>query len=490
MSPITDLDIEKLIKTTQDAMEAQENLSPALKICIDTLLVVVREIIPLREEVIRLRKRVAELERKLALNSTNSSLPPSSDPPGKKDKKEGNSKKNSGAQKGHTGHSLKFEENPQETVRCYYTENCKKCGSSPDSFKSSFHSKRQLFHVKEKKHVIEYRQMKSVCQCSRIYYGKYPENIRYRVQYSKHVQALAVYFSQVQLIVPQRVTHTFWDCFELKVSEGTIHNFISRLSVKLSDFEKFLIQSLLAQEVLHVDETPLKVDGGLSYIHVASSVYLTYLFGHKHRSKEAIKEMGVLEQYKGALIHDCYSMYFGYSDMKHGTCGAHLIRELSFCEENEKQYWAHMMRRFLSDLNVYMKDYDLKKDDLIRLDYAYDNIVKAALEETKDLEKGFKSIPLAKRFRDKKENVLLFMKNPKVPFTNNLAERDLRMSKVKQKISCQFKSLGGLKNFCRIRSFTGTLRKLKLNIMDAIQSYYDDSQSVIDQIAIRLKELY
>ena len=490
MAEITDFNIDQLIELTYKAMEEQKDLSPALKLCIESLILVIKQQNNLIKELLPLRDRVAKLEKQLALNSKNSSKPPSSDPLEDKKKKKVQSdpsNKKPGAQCGHIGSFLKQVENPDEVIYCPPAGFCSRCKNDLKNLRTTLESKRQVFSVLEKSHITEYRLQKGVCRCGKKHFGTYPAGVNYRVQYSEHVKSLAIYFSQVQLIVPARIVETFWDCFELKISEGTIYNIISNFSRKLSGFEKLLIELLLAQEVIHADETPTRVDAGNSYIHVVSSVFLTYLFGHKNRNKQAVKEMGVLENFKGTVVHDCYSMYFGYKDSKHATCGPHLVRELTFCEEQEQQRWAHLMRVFLLDLNSYLKEYLLEKDDLIRLEYSYDQIVKMALSQSQLLEKGSKSIPLAKRLKEKKENILMFMFDPRVPFSNNQAERDLRVSKVKQKISGQFKSLKGLKDFCRIRSFTGTLRKLKINIMDSIKQVYIDVEIVLNQIVTTLE---
>ena len=483
---VADYNIDHLIELTQKAMDAQENLSPALKLCIESLITLVIEqdklIKSQQEEIKTLKLRVTKLENQLGLNSQNSHKPPSSDTPADSPRypKRNQSNRSAGAQYGHPGSFLTHVDNPDEVIKIIPKGFCSKCNCDLSDQPLKLKSKRQVFDLNPKKYVIDYQQYQVKCFCNKKFVGSYPEKVSHHASYSNKVKSFITYFSQVQLIPAKRVIEIFDDCFDLEISEGTIFNVIRKANDHLSDLHEKMKEQLLSEEVLHADETPTKVNGSYIYIHTLCTKFFTFLYAHKNRGFKAIQEMGVLESYEGTLVHDCLNMYFSFLNMKHGTCGGHLGRDLYYAEHNEDQRWAHEMGRFLLDLNDYRNNYELSKEDIWRLERSYDLILSRGINSIKVLEKGAKSIALHKRFINRKVSILRFMYDRKVPFTNNEAERSFRFVKLKQKISTQFKSMKGAKDFARIRSYTGTLRKQKKNLMEGLMRLFEDSEKAIN----------
>ncbi len=481
---IENYDIQSLIKATREAMKEEKNLSVTLRLCIESLILVVEEQHKLIQKLLPLRDRVAQLEKKLKLNSSNSSKPPSSDDKIKPRYPKSNRVKSSlkpGAQDGHVGTYLKHVESPNQVHRLI-PKQCSKCGNAVCEQASVLLSKRQVFGIRKELYVIEYQRYKVTCSCGKVNKANYPKHVSHYASYSNEVKSLIVYFSQVQLIPSKRIIDIFNDCFKMNLSEGSVYNAIKKASTLITPLDERLRKELVKKSILHADETFIRINGSRAYTHSLCDPAHTFLIPHISRGKAAIEEMGVLDHFEGTLIHDCLAMYFSYENMKHSTCRSHLSRELKFSETIEDQNWAREMKQFLIALNELRLEFELSKEELLELEQGYSDILERGKIEIEELSKGCKSIPLYKRFLKRREAILLFMYDRKIPFTNNLAERSFRFVKVKQNISMQFKSMSGARDFLRIRSFTGSLRKQGKNLMDGIRAIFEDPLQAIEMI--------
>jgi transposase len=200
---------------------------------------------------------------------------------------------------------------------------------------------------------------------------------------------------------------------------------------------------------------------------------------HKKRGKEAMDEMGILPETKATLIHDHWKPYYRYEGKTHALCNGHHIRELTAAVE-EGQKWAQAMIDFLVGLNNRVDDCGglLEKTEQMTVRENYRKILRKAEKECPPPPCGAhnkrgriprsKTRNLLERLRDFEDDVLRFMTDKAIPFTNNLAERDLRMTKVQQKISGCFRSWQGAKIFCRIRGYLSTCRKHDVSAADAL----------------------
>jgi transposase len=290
--------------------------------------------------------------------------------------------------------------------------------------------------------------------------------------------------SQYQLIPYARIQETFKDQFDLKISQGSLCNFNREAFEKLEDFESEIIKSLKNEEVLNADETGVKVDTELAWIHVLCTPKLTFMYPHEKRGKDAMIEMGIIPKYTGVLIHDHWKPYLGYG-CKHGLCNAHHLRELQWVIDFKNQKWAKSMKKFLTKLNIEVNEYGgaLPEDFQQKRIKRFKEIVKLGKSECAKIMptlgmkrkkiKQTKERNLLDRLCAYEDQVLLFMKIKNVPFTNNQAERDIRMVKVQQKVSGQFKSLLRARYFCRIRSYLMTSKKKGYSPFDKLCNLFD-----------------
>ena len=276
----------------------------------------------------------------------------------------------------------------------------------------------------------------------------------------------------------QRLSKFFKDCFSLSISEGTFANFTNKASEGLETFEANLKGALLESPVLHSDETGMRAEGKIWWMHVAGNEQYTYYHFDPKRGKEAIERAGVLPKYKGTLIHDRFSSYFSYP-CSHGLCNAHILRELIFLEEQDHQ-WAKQIKTLLldgKDKNLVTKSYITRTKNRFKK-IIRDELAKQPTTNSNSCRgkpKRSKSHNLLIALNKYNREVLAFLSYPEVPFDNNLAERDIRMVKTKQKVSGCFRSQKGGQSFARIRSYISTLNKQKKGILQGIKHVFSEN---------------
>ncbi|MEI6358504.1 MAG: IS66 family transposase [Verrucomicrobiota bacterium] len=421
------------------------------------------EIVVLKAVIVALEKRVAQFERMLGMNSSNSSKPPSSDGLRKKPSPKSlrvKGQKPSGGQKGHKGHTL--EQVDEVSQRIIHTvETCKVCQKSLVEIPPSTSIKRQVFDIPEPNlEVTEHCAEVKICSCGAQTTAAFPENITAPVQYGPRVKALAVYFSNQQLIPEDRLQQTFEDLFSLPISTATLAKINNDFANQVAPIQAQVLEDLKAEEVKGADESGLRIGGKTKWLHTIGSERATH-----YRVSE--KRGDLLEGIQGILVHDHWKPYFNLKNIEHALCNAHHLRELKALEEIEKEPWAFKMSRFLRIMNR------LKDPPLGRAMQLYDRIVEAGLRfNVSQTQPGGRKRRvghnLLLRLRDFKEETLRFLTTPGVPFTNNQSEQDIRMIKVKQKISGGFRTTRGAEVFCLIRGFLSTRRKQGFNIFHAI----------------------
>jgi len=428
----------------------------------------------LEKQVQLLESRVSNLESQLAKNSSNSNKPPSSDGFGKKTKslREISGKK-PGGQLGHIGHSLTQVDNPDHIV-VYAPLHCTQCNGSLEFAEVERVEKRQVFDLPEPQiEVTEHRIETRICPCcGHSTMATLSENIKAPCQYGERIQALAAYFSHQHFIPVERVCQLFIDVFGVSISAGTCANIDKRLFEQLAVFEAGLKAYLIASQVLHLDETGMRCAKKLHWVHVTSSSMATFYGMHEKRGQKAMNAFGILPNFRGMAIHDNWKPYFAYAQIKHGLCNAHHLRELIFIHEQEKEEWALKMKDHLLDAHQATQaagEKGLSNTEIEAITQAYGKIILEGICYHMAYGGKKKSgINLLKRLMHKEDAVLAFVHNPVVPFTNNLAEQDIRMVKVRQKISGCFRTCEGGAVFCRVRSYISTARKQGWKIWDAL----------------------
>jgi transposase len=437
-----------------------------------------------------LAAKIKVLEDRLAMNSGNSSKPPSSDgynKPAPKSLRKRHGKK-SGGQLGHTGHTLKTVEHP-DREEVHRVSRCHHCHRSLEEVEASGIEKRQVFDVpRVLLEVTEHTaEIKRCPHCGEISKADFPEGVTQAVQYGPEIKAQAVYFNQYQLLPLERTGEVFETLYGQSLSEGTILEACQEVAEQAEPGNAAIKKHLTEKEAtVHFDETGARVEGKLKWLHSASTALLTYYAMHARRGKPAMDAIRILPDLKGRAIHDGWKSYFKYSIL-HGLCNAHHLRRLKFLEERYPQAWVTK----LADLLVEMKEVVdtarqasltcLTSAQLIAFDKRYDRLVQQGLRANAPAERladqpkkrgRIKQSParnLLDEFQDHKESVLAFMYDFKVPFDNNQAERDIRMMKVKQKISGCFRSKEGADLFCQIRGYISTARKNGQPVLDVLR---------------------
>jgi transposase len=427
-----------------------------------------------------LEKENAELKRRLNINSKNSSLPPSKDrhKPIKNLRKTTDRKP--GGQIGHKGSTLLMVKNPTHTS-IQERETCENCNHELANAKILKEHKRQVFDLPElpQLEVTEHISHSKLCPCCNHKNSPvFPSNVTNNTQYGENIESLILYFHDYQLLPYERVTEIFEELFGIKLSVGTILNTSEECFDALEEDEINTIVAVTSQEKINLDDTSVSVNGKLNHIFTYSSDNVSFLFPHISKGMVALTDCGILDNFKGTLIHDFYKPFFSYKG-NHGSCNVHLLRELKYVSEEMNQNWSMAMTSLLCEIKeqreelLKIKIYSFNEPILKEYDERYMSIVKAAYLENPDWDKHRKKTKAANlflRFDQYKTVILRFMYDFTIPFDNNLAERELRMSKLKMKISGCFRNFNSLKYFCRIRNYINNSQKKDIPVLKAIKS--------------------
>jgi hypothetical protein len=319
--------------------------------------------------------------------------------------------------------------------------------------------------------------------------GAFPQDVVAPVQYGSGVQQLAVYLKTAQFIPYDRSRQFFVDLFDINLSPGTLQNMIVRAAKKLSPVIEEIKDALIAGAILQCDESGFYIGGQRHWLHVASTPTLTCYYPHPRRGRKATDAMGILPAFRGTAIHDFWSAYRQYQDCKHGLCNVHHLRDLTAVAENDNQFWATRFKWFLLSAKQVIEQAqlngatELPMQKVAQVERIYDQLITSALQANRPPPSGWprgkrgrakktKPRKLAERLDKHRHEVLAFVYDFKVPFDNNLAERDIRMLKVQQKISGCFRSQESAKDFCTIRSYLSTIRKQGVSVWSALGSVF------------------
>jgi transposase len=440
----------------------------------------------LRDQVRMLSERISELEARLAKDSHNSHLPPSSDRFHRQPKSlRKQSGKQPGGQVGHAGNTLKLSETP-DLVIVHPVEYCQHCEHNLQEVASLVVERRQVIDLPPKRVVVIEHQAQAKCcpRCQQISAAAFPEDVRAPVQYGAAIGAVGVYLVQQQLVPYERACEVIEDVLGPSMSVGTLQGLVERCAEQLAPVEQQIKAALCQAEVLHQDETGLSVAGQRHWLHVSATEHLTHYAVHAKRGKAALDAIGILESLAGVSVHDGWRSYWQYACM-HALCNVHHLRELTFLDEEQQQDWAGDMKTLLLDIKAAVEQARAQgRSTLHPLEIADWKAQYATL-----LEAGYRANPpdpppeagkrgrrkqsaarnLLDRLSTHQEAVLLFLDDFAVPFDNSLAERDIRMVKVQQKVSGCFRSQAGAVAFCRIRGYLSTLRKQGCAVLTALE---------------------
>jgi transposase len=437
-------------------------------------------IILMTKEIERLTAKVSELEGRLNTNSGNSSKPPSQDgfdKPAPKSLRTKSGKK-PGGQKGHKGAGLKLCREPDEVIE-HKAEHCQNCGINLTGVTCTCVKTSNVIDFRIEVRIIAHRQMKSVCPvCGTENRGEMPKEASHSMAYGSGLRGFVVLLSNYACVGMKKIREILSDVFGIPLSTGTIANINAGFADNSIPILQEIQEKMLNSPLLHKDESGMNMNGKNWWLHTSSTPELTYITAHPKRGKEGIDDNGILDDYTGILVHDFWASYFKYEKCLHAMCNAHLLRELNWVTDNTPQKWASRMGTLLCEMKRVKEDYleaekfELSRYYINKFSQEYADII--ALGETEsprnpDSRKQTKPRNLLERFINYQSEITMFARNFNVPFDNNLAERDIRNAKVKQKVSGAFRSDEGIKNFAKTSSIIGTATKQKLSVFDTIK---------------------
>jgi transposase len=435
--------------------------------------------------IIALWDRLDKLEAMLLKNSSNSSKPPSSDGFKRKPKsRRVTGKAKAGGQKGHPGSTLKRVAVADEVQLHSPPARCHACGCKLDMKLAMVEADgRQVIDLPPVRvKVVEHRLQSVRCRCGRLHAGRYPEGVTQAVQYGPAIKAALVYLTQYQHLPMNRCTGAMQDLFGVHISPASVHAAIAEAHAVVAPIVKELGESMLQAPVVHFDETGMRVGKKLHWMHSASTGDTVVYQVHARRGREALLAFNLLPRFDGVAVHDGWPAYDSFN-VTHALCNAHHLRELEFVVDSTGQLWAKDMIGLLVQMNdavnasaggVLSREvagaYRRKYRRLIAQGHAA-NPETLTDPTRKDKRGGIGqtfAYNLIRRLDKRAHDVLRFMTDALVPFTNNLAERDIRMPKLKQKVSGCYRTFAGAQAYCSIRSYLGTLQKRSIDLMQAL----------------------
>lgn len=444
-------------------------------------------ILELREWVQVQAAEIQKLKEQVAKNSRNSSKPPSSDglkKPKPKSLREKGQRK-TGGQQGHAGKTLRMVSAPEKIVR-HRLETCPDCAQDLGQLPLEHLEKRQVFDIPPlRMQVTEHQvEVKSCPGCGKVVKASFPKGVENPVQYGAVVKAQIAYLSTYQLLPTGRLAELIADFYGQSLSEDTVLGVLETLAEAVKPSLEAIRAELLQAAVLHADETGLRVADKTAWLHVLSNAQLSYYALQAQRGQAALRQIGLVAEFKGTLVHDAYASYWLFEQCHHALCNAHILRELRFLHEEQGQSWAGELKTLLCEMKkAVVAAHSSGQLEAHKLEYfvktyasllAQGCLANPPAEPSQPPKRGrlkqSTAHNLLQRLGKYQAAVLAFLHDFRIPFDNNLAERDLRMMKVKQKISGAFRTWGGAEIFANLRSYISTVRKQGCNVLEAIQN--------------------
>lgn len=449
------------------------------------------QIAALKAQVLELQARLDSLERK----SHNSNKPPSSDglskPPAPKSLRSPSGKK-PGAQEGHEGARAQMKAVP-DVIEVLPVESCARCGTSLHSEISKPRVRRQVWDIPPLSlQATEFQAEVKDCPCCGLEnQACFPVGVNQEVTYGPQIKSLSVYLGQYHYVPYGRLSELFEDLLGHSISPGSLYNFQVECAGSVGASLEAIRAGLLNAPVVHFDETGVRCEGKTQWGHVSCTPTLTHYFIHPKRGMEAMESQGIITAMQGRAIHDHWKPYFAFVKLLHGLCNQHHLRELRFLHEEKGESWAGSMRHFLQNANQavrqakergeaalepdLVKQYETDYQKILKEGFAlHESLASTAvvLPPTRGRKKQAMGKNLLDRLQKKSDAVLVFLHDFRVPFTNNQAEQDIRMLKLKGKISGCFRSAEGATCFAAIRSYVSTARKQGERIWNVLNNAF------------------
>lgn len=429
----------------------------------------------LREIIRKLELRIAELEEelrksKIPKDSSNSSKPPSSDisKPKRTQSLREKSGRKTGGQPGHKGTTLLMIDTPDEIVELK-PDYCNRCGCNLENEESNFESGRQVIDTPPVKPVVtEYQNYRKLCpKCGHKQLSDYPLGINNHVQYGSNVEAAIAYFSVYQYVPFKRLKECMQHIFGLEISQGSIANILERMSSKSQTVYNKIKSTVMTAKQIGSDETSAKVNGKNWWVWVWQTPYSTFISVSQSRGSKTIEKLFPSGFNNAVLNSDRWAAQLKTNAKGHQLCIAHLLRDLKYLLELEKNDWAGQVKKVLNEalkLKNECLEYSRGDPDTIQLERKLDILLKANIPKTNNK----KTLAFQKSLIKHRKSIFTFLYHSGIPPDNNASERAIRNIKVKQKISGQFKS--GQNYFCILRSVVDTCLKRGVDVMFALNS--------------------
>jgi len=436
--------------------------------------------------ILALTARIEELEARMNMNSKNSSKPPSSDGYSRPKSQRSPSGKKAGGQQGHEGSGMRLDRLP-DSYKTYDPINCTVCPMYEEcQATKTIDETRYELDINIEIVTTAHQTIKVVCPfTTQVLTGKFPEYITGTMQYGVNMEALAVSLNTIGMVSINRTHEILSGVFGVPISTGTISSMVSNCAKVIAPAVAEIKTAVINAPIIHSDETGTRVDKQTVWAHTASTDTLTYIEIQESRGKAGMDAIGILLAFLGTVIHDCWATYFRYQNLRHGLCNAHLLRELTAVWENTGQRWSQELINLLLDMKTVKERFLTQNQQTPTRHYinkftlAYDRILSDALAQNpiperdptkRGKQKRGKTGALVDRLILHKDKFILFFMDFDVPFDNNQAERDIRMFKVKQKVSGCFRTMDGARDFAAISSFVGTARKHGVSGFNAIKN--------------------
>ncbi|MDX2191204.1 MAG: IS66 family transposase [Bacteroidota bacterium] len=428
-----------------------------------------------------LRLENLELKRQLGQNSENSNKPPSTDEfvkPKKDVSLREKTGKKVGGQQGHKGHYLEMSEKIDKII-VHSPLSCSCCGKALDETSNlGVVDTRQVFDMPSPKlEVISHQITQHQCSCGKVEFGTYPLEIKSKTQYGENILTICNILTNECRVSYQKSSQILSDIFGCSLNVGTIINANEKLYENLDPIEHQIKEAIKQAEVVHFDETGMRVEGKLHWFHVACTDLYTYLFVHQKRGLEALRsDESLLKDFSGTAVHDCWASYFNFYNCKHALCNAHILRELKALME-AGSIWAKNMSNLLKEMYQRSETGTQSLENPAYFLRMYDYICKIGEKEEPPPSKSkngklksSKGRNLLNRLKNYQAEVIAFAQNENIPFTNNEAERAIRHVKIKQKVSMCFRTFEGAKMYARIQSVIDTIKKNGLNVFQTLKN--------------------
>jgi transposase len=445
-------------------------------------------ILMLRQEMAAMRQEIQELRDQLAKHSGNSGKPPSSDGLKKPRSQWVKGERRSGGQPGHKGHTLKMVEQPDHIERHEVTM-CPHCTTDLHEIKPSRVDKRQVFDLPPVKlEVTEHQaEVKQCPTCGQEVKGCFPPDVTQPVQYGPRFKAQAVYLNSYQLLPLARTCQVLEDFYGHAPSQAVVWEALTGIVEHVQPVVEHIKRVITHADMAHFDESGARVEGHLNWLHVASTARLTYYAIHPRRGQVGMSAVGILPQFKGWAVHDHWPSYLKFEACQHAFCNAHHLRELQFIIDQYQQNWAADLTCLLLDLKAEVEaappdwislpperlaHYEARYDAILHNGWAVNPPPEQPLLTRRGRKKQSPPRNLLDRLARHKTETLAFMYDFRVPFDNNQAERDIRMVKLKAKISGTFRTRLGADAFCTLRSYLSTVRKHGANVIQSIHDAF------------------